>query len=59
MHITTPVTVIRWNGGHYGNIFDKRGNEIDVFSFAWEKNSPTALDFLEGARHYLAYSLED
>lgn len=45
---------IRWNeGSHYAHVFDAE-TEIDVFTFAWEKNSPTEEDFMSAYRVWLA-----
>jgi hypothetical protein len=52
MRINIGASIIEWNKGHYGNVF-LNGEEIDCFSFAWEKNSPTALDFTTAAVSYL------
>jgi hypothetical protein len=52
MHINYGASIIQWNKGHYGNVF-LDGVEIDCFSFAWEKNRPTALDFTTAVVSYL------
>ena len=51
MRINYGASVIEWNGGHYGNVILPHG--YDVFSFAWEKNRPTAMDFIDSAIVYL------
>ena len=53
MTISTDFGTIVWNGSHYGNVFTHDGKEVDAFSFAWEKDKPTELDFTEAAQQYL------
>ena len=48
-----PFT-IEWNGAHYGRVFALDGFEVDVFSFAWEKDEPTQLDFTTALERWLA-----
>lgn len=50
MKIIKHGTVITWTGGHYAYL-----NNGELFSFAWEKNRPTQLDFTEAAHNYLDY----
>ena len=52
MRINIGASIIEWNGGHYGNVTFADGS-MDAFSFAWEKNRPTALDFTTTAARYL------
>lgn len=55
MRINIGASIIEWNGGHYGNVFCD-GREVDVFSFAWEKNHPSAIDFVDAAISHIEYS---
>ena len=54
MKITKHNTVITWNGGHYAY-----ANNGELFSFAWEKNNPTQLDFTEAANNFFGYLEEE
>jgi hypothetical protein len=54
-------TVASWTqGSHYGKILSNAQGtqELDLFSFAWEKNEPTQLDFTNALTQYLGY-MED
>ena len=53
MKIKTEDYVILWNGSHTGHVYSRNGLEMDIFTFAFEKNNPTALDFSEAAHGYL------
>lgn len=53
MRINLDTYFIQWNGSHYGRVFDYFGNEFDCFSFAWEKDKPSALDFTTAADAYI------
>ena len=45
---------IRWRKGtHTANVF--RDEEKDIFTFAWEKNEPSQLDFTSALQNYLEY----
>jgi hypothetical protein len=55
MQINTPSLQIVWNGSHTANVYNYLGNEIDVFTFAFEKNKPSAIDFVEAAMCHLSY----
>lgn len=56
MIATFPITgvVHRWNkGSHTVNIY--YGNkEVDCYTFAWEKNNPSMLDFTTALQSYLS-----
>jgi hypothetical protein len=54
MQINTNDMTIVWNGGHTANVW-KNGREIDVFTFSWEQNDPTAIDFVDAAIIHLSY----
>ena len=43
---------VQWEGGHYAHIKNATGG-IEVFSFAWEKNKPTQLDFTEALENWI------
>ena len=44
----------KWTkGGHYVSVW-RGGTEIDVYSFAWEKNRTSMLDFTSALEGYLA-----
>ena len=60
--ISTPDTMIavvddltiRWRKGtHTANVF--QGEEKDVFTFAWDKNETSMLDFTSALQSYLEY----
>lgn len=53
MHINTPSTQIVWNGSHTANVYNYLGNELDVFTFSFEKNKVSATDFVSAAISYL------
>jgi len=36
-----------WNGGHYWNLYSPNGENVDVFSFAWERNHITQQEALQ------------
>ena len=50
---------IEWNKRtHYAYCYN--GNKIvDSFSFAWEKNNPSMLDFTEAAQNFIEYYFEE
>ena len=55
MIATFPATGVwhKWvKGSHYVNVW-QGGTEIDVYSFAWEKNRPQMLDFTTSLLRYL------
>jgi len=48
---------IAWSkGSHYADILDAQGKVQDLFSFGWEKNTTSMLDFTESLHNYLSYS---
>lgn len=55
MQINTPSLQIVWNGGHTANVYNYLGNEIDAFTFSWEKNDPKATDFVDATISHLSY----
>ena len=52
MRINKNGMVIEFNGSHTAHVTMPNGS-IDVFTFAFEKNRATALDFLQATRQYL------
>ena len=45
----------KWlKGGHTVNVFSNRGKELDCYTFAWEKNRPSMLDFTTALESYLS-----
>lgn len=54
--IATALPNSEWHkwekGGHYVNVW-RGGTEIDIYSFAWDKNRPTMLDFTSSLQNYL------
>lgn len=52
MRINTNGMVIDFNGSHTANVTTREGN-IDVFTFAFEKNRASYLDFLSATIQYL------
>ena len=54
---TTPYLRIDWQeGSHTANVTTIRG-DMDVFTFAWEKNFPDVVDFTEALASWINYSL--
>jgi hypothetical protein len=48
---------IEWHkGSHYADIFDAQGKVQDPFSFGWEKNTTSMLDFTKSLHNYLSYA---
>ena len=46
---------VNWQkGSHYAHVVGAYGKEIDVFSFAWEKDRPSMLDFTTALVSYLS-----
>ena len=52
MKINTPNLQIVWNGSHTANVYNWLNNEIDCFTFAFDRK-PTALDFASATASYL------
>lgn len=54
MQINTPTLQIVWeNGSHTANVYNYLNNELDVFTFSFDKNKASALDFLGSTLRYL------
>lgn len=46
---------VEWiKGSHTANVLSNTGEALDVFTFAWEKNRPTMLDFTTALEGYLS-----
>lgn len=45
------VTWVR--GSHTANVFDESGREIDCFTFGWEKDKATGLDFSDSLNSWM------
>ena len=62
MTATLPndVGVVWQKGSHYANIYEgwNSPNPIDCFSFAWEKNRTTQLDFTSALQTHIEYMEE-
>ena len=65
--ITTPdrivaslsYSIIDWTKGtHTANVFEN-GLEVDVFTFGWEKDKPSMLDFTLALQGYIEYLNEE
>mgnify|MGYP006293554599 CR=1 FL=1 len=52
MRINTNGMIIEFNGSHTANVTDVWGNK-DMFTFAFEKDRASNLDFLSAALSYL------
>ena len=52
--------VVWQKGSHYANIYEgwNSPNPIDCFSFAWEKNRTTQLDFTSALQTHIEYMEE-
>ena len=45
---------VTWvNGSHTANVFDESGREIDCFTFGWEKDKATGLDFADSLNAWM------
>ena len=62
MTATLPndVGVVWYKGSHYANIYEgfNSPNPIDCFSFAWEKNRTSQLDFTSALQTHIEYMEE-
>ena len=46
---------VEWiKGSHTANVLSNTGEALDAFTFAWEKNRPTMLDFTTSLHTYLS-----
>ena len=51
---------VEWvKGTHTAYVHSGSGRIVDAFSFSWEKNSPTMLDFTESLHTWLDYYWEE
>ena len=55
MQINTPNLQIVWNGSHTANVYNYLNNELDVFTFAFEKSKVKPMDFLSATLTHLEY----
>ena len=59
MTATLPndVGVVWYKGSHYANVYEgfNSPNPIDCFSFAWEKNRTSQLDFTSALQTHIEY----
>ena len=53
--LPNDIGVVWFKGSHYANIYDgwNSPNPVDCFSFAFEKNRTTQLDFTTSLQTYL------
>jgi len=52
----TDDLIIRWiKGTHTAEVFRNDDLAYDVFTFGWEKNNPSMLDFTTSLQNYLEY----
>jgi hypothetical protein len=54
-HLPNDIGVVWAKGSHYANVYEgwNSPNNIDCFSFAFEKNKTSMLDFTESLAVYL------
>jgi hypothetical protein len=52
MQINTPNLQIVWNGSHTANVYNYLNNELDAFTFAFDRK-PSAIDFVSATVQYL------
>jgi hypothetical protein len=51
---------IEWHrGAHYAHCYSSSNRIVDSFSFAWEKNTTSMLDFTQAAQSFITYYFED
>ena len=51
---------IEWvKGTHTAHCVNGAGRVVDMFSFSWEKNKPTMVDFLSSAQSFIEYYFEE
>ena len=53
-HLENDIGVVWFKGSNYANVYDgwNSPNPVDCFSFAFEKNKTTMLDFTESLAVY-------
>ena len=56
-HLPNDIGVVWHKGSHYANIYEgwNSTNPIDCFSFAWEKNLTSQLDFTSALQSHIEY----
>jgi hypothetical protein len=51
---------IEWvKGTHTAHCVNGAGRIVDVFTFSWEKNKTTMLDFTQAAQNFIEYYFEE
>ena len=51
---------IEWvKGTHTAHCVNGAGRVVDVFTFSWEKNNTTMLDFTQAAQNFIEYYFEE
>ena len=53
--LPNDVGVVWLKGSHTANVYNYLNNELDVFTFSFEKNKPTAIDFVNATIAHLSY----
>ena len=55
--LPNDIGVVWRKGSHYANIYEgwTSTNPTDCFSFAWEKNTTTQLDFTSALQSHIEY----
>ena len=56
-HLSNDIGVVWFKGSHYANIYDGwySPNPVYCFSFAWEKNLASMLDFTTALQTHIEY----
>lgn len=54
--VVDDLTILWRKGTHTANVFQAEGG--DVFTFAWDKNETSMLDFTSALQNYLEYANE-
>lgn len=53
MQINSHDLKIVWNGSHTAEVYNELDTFLDVFTFSFEKNNPSQIDFVSSAMTYL------
>lgn len=53
--LTDNLIIKWWKGSHTAEVFRNDNLAHDIFTFAWEKNRPSMLDFTTSLQNYLEY----
>ena len=56
-HLPNDIGVVWFKGSHYANVYDGWGsvNNVDCFSFSFEKNETSMLDFTTALESWMNY----